>query len=120
MLKDSSELKQETVFGLRGGDGEVQITHYLEVEKDEFSGKGRLFAKNVLKPGSSIGFHDHVGDFETYMILSGIGQVNDNGEMKDIKAGDVIVTRNGEKHGIKNTGTEDLVFIALILFEDNK
>lgn len=117
MIKLSSELRHETIVGMRGGEGEVQITHFLEVDKDEFSGHGRLFAKNVIKPGSSIGFHEHIGDFETYAILSGEGQVNDNGEMKNVKAGDLIVTRKGEKHGIKNTGTVDLEFIALILFE---
>lgn len=117
MIKHLGDLRKDLVSNFRGGKGEVQMTHFLETEKDEFSGKGRLFAKNVLKPGSSIGLHEHVGDFETYFILSGEGQVNDNGELKSVKPGDVIITKNGENHSIENIGSVDLEFIALILFD---
>ena len=117
MIKHLKDLRQDTIPEFRGGKGETQITHFLEVEKNEFSGKGRLFAKNVLKPGASVGFHEHVGDFETYVILSGEGLVNDNGDQKFVTPGDVIITRNGEKHSIENTGTSDLEILALILFD---
>jgi len=117
MIKRFEDLRKDSVSNFRGGKGEIQITHFLETEKDEFRAKGRLFAKNVLKPGTSIGLHEHVGDFETYFILSGEGLVNDNGEPKSVKPGDVIITRNGENHSIENTGTVDLEFIALILFD---
>ena len=117
MIKHLENLRQDTVPEFRGGKGEIHMTHFLEVEKDEFNAKGRLFSKNVLKPGSSIGLHEHVGDSETYVILSGEGLVNDNGDQKHVKQGDVIITRNGEKHSIENTGTVDLKFLALILFD---
>jgi quercetin dioxygenase-like cupin family protein len=96
MLKHANSLKSETASERFGGKGELQITHFLEV--DEFNAKGRLFAKNVLLPGSSIGLHKHNGDSETYVILSGEGLINDNGEQKSVKPGDVIITMNGEKH----------------------
>ena len=115
MLKHAHSLKSETASERFGGKGEVQITHFLE--GDEFNAKGRLFAKNVLQPGSSIGLHEHIADFETYVILSGQGLVNDNGEQKSVKTGDVIITRNGEKHSLENTGTINLEFLALILFD---
>ena len=117
MIKHLEDLRKDTIFGFRGGKGEMQMTHFLEVEKDEFNGKGRLFAKNTLKPGTSIGLHEHVGDSETYVILSGEGLVNDNGDQKLVKSGDVIITRNGEKHSIENTGSFDLEILALILFD---
>ena len=117
MIKHLEDLRQDTVFEFRGGKGEMQITHFLDVEKDEFNAKGRLFAKNVLKPGTSIGLHEHIGDFETYFVLSGEGLVNDNGYQKFVKPGDVIITRSGEKHSLENTGTLDLEILALILFD---
>lgn len=117
MIKRLKDLRQDTVSEFRGGKGELQITHFLEVEKDEFNAKGRLFAKNVLKPGASIGLHEHIGDTETYVILSGEGVVNDNGDAKPVKVGDVIITKNGEKHSIENTGAFNLEFLALILFD---
>jgi len=116
MIKHLEALRQDTVTEFRGGKGDLQITHFLEVEKNEFNAKGRLFAKNVLKPGASIGLHEHIGDSETYVILSGEGLVNDNGDQEFVKTGDVIITRHGEKHSIENTGTSDLEFLALILF----
>lgn len=115
MLKHADSLKKDTVFERFGGKGELQITHFLE--GDEFQAKGRLFAKNVLLPGASLGLHEHVGDFETYVILSGEGLINDNGEQKTVKPGDVIITKNGEKHSLENTGTVNLEFLALILFD---
>lgn len=117
MIKHLDDLKQVKVSEFRGGKGELQITHFLEVDKNEFNGKGRLYAKNVLVPGTSIGLHEHTGDTETYVILSGEGLVNDNGDQKAVKSGDVIITRNGEKHSIENTGTMNLEFLALILFD---
>jgi len=117
MIKHLEDLRVDTVSEFRGGKGEIQITHFLEVDKNEFNAKGRLFAKNVLKPGTSVGLHEHVGDSETYVILSGEGLVNDNGDQKFVKPGDVIITRNGEKHSIENTGTSDLEVLALILFD---
>ena len=117
MIKRSEDLRTDSVTNFRGGQGEIRMTHFLETEKDEFKGKGRLFCKNVLKPGTSIGLHEHVGDFETYVILSGEGLVNDNGEQKYVRPGDVIITKNGEKHSLENTGTVDLEVMALILFD---
>ncbi|MCB8814852.1 cupin domain-containing protein [Desulfosporosinus shakirovi] len=117
MIKHSKDLRTDRVSNFRGGKGEIQMTHFLETEKNEFNAKGRLFAKNVLKPGTSIGFHEHVGDTETYVILSGEGLVNDNGDQKPVKPGDVIITKDGESHSIENTGTVDLEVMALILFD---
>ncbi len=116
MIRRGQDMQREIITGMRGGQGEVQITHILEREKNEFANKGRLYAKNVLKPGTSIGLHEHVGDFEAYYILSGEGTVDDNGQKTVVTPGDLMLTRNGEQHSIENTGDTDLVFMALILF----
>lgn len=118
MIKRAENLRQEVIASMRGGAGQVNITHIIEKNQDmdEFNGKGRLFSKNTVKPGCSIGYHQHTGDSEIYYILSGEGIVDDNGTKSSVKAGDVVVTKNGESHSIENTGTIDLVIIALILF----
>lgn len=81
-----------------------------------FRGKGRVFNHCVLKPGCSVGRHRHVGDFEVYHVLSGTGLYFDNGELKPVTAGDVMICKDGEEHMLENNGTEDLEFIALILY----
>ncbi len=87
-----------------------------ERDKNELNGKGRMFAKITLPPGSSVGWHEHVGDSEAYYILRGQALVNDNGTEVELAAGDVVLTSDGESHSIANNGDQDLVFIALVLF----
>ncbi len=114
MIKKAETLQPVIYQNRFGGHGEVTMKHLLT--GDEFCGKGRLFSHNVIFPGSSIGFHQHHGDFETYYILKGEGEINDNGIKTSVKAGDVIYTRDGESHGLENTGTENIELIGLVLF----
>jgi mannose-6-phosphate isomerase-like protein (cupin superfamily) len=114
MLKRAQELTQEVVHGLRGGKGDAFMTKLLE--GDQLQGKARIFNKMILPPGNSVGFHQHTGDVEAYYILSGEGAVRDNDRTAVLKPGDVLFTANGESHSIENSGTDDLVFIALILY----
>lgn len=79
--------------------------------------KLRTFADIVLEPGVAVEFHVHTNESESYYILSGSGQYNDNGKIVPISAGDVTFTAHGEGHGIKNTSNEPLRFIALIILD---
>lgn len=74
-----------------------------------------LYARATLIPGAAVDYHVHTGESETYYILSGRGEYNDNGTIKPVSAGEVTFTADGEGHGLRNTGSEDLVFIALIV-----
>ena len=74
-----------------------------------------LFAHVALKPNCELGHHEHHGESEVYYITSGSGKYDDNGIHQEAKPGDVFYCPDGTGHGIKNTGTEDLTFIALIL-----
>ncbi len=98
----------------RGGLG-ITEAHVL-LKENEFCNKGRMFNRVVLPAGASVGNHKHEGDFEVYYILSGTGLYNDNGTEVTVNAGDVTICPEGECHGILNNGTEDLVFMALILY----
>ena len=69
-----------------------------------------------LDLADAVGVHQHVGNTETYHILSGHALYNDNGKEVEIGAGTTTFCPDGETHGIKNTSkTEDLVFMALII-----
>ena len=115
MLKHNKELRHELFESLRGGKGTTEMIHLLE--KDQFHNKGRLFTHIKLKPGASIGYHKHEGDFEGYYFLKGEGLYNENGMEQSVKAGDFTLVDVGHSHGIENTGAEELEFIALVLFE---
>lgn len=77
--------------------------------------KLRTYACATLEPGAEVGYHVHTGESESYYILSGRGSYNDNGAIKTVMAGDCTFTPSGEGHGIRNVGSEPLVFIALII-----
>ena len=75
----------------------------------------RMFSKVTLPPNCELGHHEHHGETETYYILSGTGMYDDNGKAIPAEPGDVFFCKDGDGHGMKNTGTEDLTFVALIL-----
>jgi Cupin domain. len=75
----------------------------------------KVFSIISLKPGCEVGYHEHHGDGEAYYLLSGAGVYLDNKNPIPVEYGDVTFCEDGNGHGIKNTGNEDLKFIASIL-----
>lgn len=69
-----------------------------------------VFRKRVLHPGSAIGYHLQMED-EIYYIIDGTGEMNMNGKTFEVSAGDAILTRPGNTHGLKQTGNNDLVVL---------
>ena len=98
-----------------GGDGEVKIKHILG--EKQLNGKCGLYAEVTIEPGSSLGFHAHHGESETYYIISGKGEYDDDGVKRTVSAGDMTFTPDGHGHGLKCLGDEPVVFMALIIFD---
>ena len=108
---------EETVLRkkLFDGDGEAEM-HVILKAPEEMYGKGRVFNRVVLAPGAEIAWHIHRGDGECYYVLKGEGTYSDNGEIITMRPGDMSFVGDGEGHALKNTGSEDLEAIALILY----
>jgi len=69
----------------------------------------------TLQPGDSIGYHKHITNEDTYVIVSGTGTFKDkDGKDVPVKPGDVTIVRKGESHGLTNTGSVPLVFVDVI------
>jgi len=115
MIKNNSNYETQILENMRGGDGSVKIEHFLT--KDELYNKGRLFARITLEPGASVGYHVHEGEMESYHIVKGVAEYDDNGKTVKLNVGDTTFTPNGEGHAIKNIGDTMLEFIALIVFD---
>ena len=103
------------VENMHGGEGHVIIKRLLD--EKQLNGKCGLYAEVTIEPGSSLGYHEHHGESETYYILSGKGIYSDNGDLRMVEAGDVTFTPDGKGHALTNSGDEDLVFMALIIFD---
>lgn len=115
MLKKSVEMKVIEELCPEDGKGLlklVKLSDYFEKPA-----KLRTFAYAELEPGAEVGYHVHSGESESYYILSGNGMYNDNGVSCAVTAGDVTFTPDGTGHGLKNTGSEKLCFIALIILD---
>lgn len=97
-----------------GGNGDVIINHYIDEKM--INDSIVMYAEVVLKPGCSLGYHQHNGNSETIVVLSGIAEYNDNGTTMTLKAGDTVHCPDGEWHSIGNSAeaTEDLHLQALI------
>ena len=98
------------------GPGEAE-NHVLIAGPQDLFGKGRLFNLMVLQPGCAVGWHVHHGDGETYCILKGRGEYNDNGTLLEVGPGDVTFVDDGEGHALKGISDEPLEAIALILYK---
>ena len=71
------------VENMCGGKGHVIIKDILE--GDELKGKCGLYAQVTIEKGCSLGYHEHHGETETYYILSGEGEYDDNGVKRPSK-----------------------------------
>ncbi len=89
----------------------MKVTQLLEGPQ---LGGNKLFARITMEPGWERSFHMHHGEAETYHIVSGTCEYNDNGTMRVLHAGDTAYCGDGEGHGIRNIGDDELAFIALI------
>ena len=100
------------VENMCGGRGHVIIKDILD--EAQLNKKCRMYAEVTLEPGCTLGYHVHHNESETYYIIKGQGEYDDNGTKRPVTVGDKTFTPDGCGHGIANTGDEDLVFMALI------
>lgn len=115
MIRNNHDTK---VFNnLRGGDGTVIMEHWMS--PDELLGHGRIFSRAIIKPKSSIGWHQHVGEMEAYYILKGEGIFVDNdGTRNKVVPGDLTLINVDESHAIENPSeTDDLEIVCLVLYK---
>ncbi len=111
MYITDSEYITEVRKNMRGGNGEVIIQH---ITKDTLPPNARLMARIILNKDCSIGYHVHENEAETFYFVSGCGTVDDNGTIKEVKAGDSLITTSGCGHSVSNTSDEPLVLFAVI------
>ncbi len=101
---------------LRGGEGHVVLYHILN--EDELMGHGSMYARVVIPPHCSIGWHQHVGNTEPYYIIKGEGTFIDNDKSRTmVGPGDICTIRCGQWHSMENNSEEDMEMIALVINE---
>jgi quercetin dioxygenase-like cupin family protein len=84
------------------------------IDKEHDGAKNFAMRRFELRAETNVPLHSHLQDHEIY-ILSGKGKFfNDSGEEEIVESGDIVYIPPNEKHGIKNLGREDFIFLCLI------
>jgi len=111
MIKNFYKVKPEMVENIHDGVGIVNVSTIFS----EFATKMQFFHYTVLPPGTAIGAHKHGNDEEFYVILEGTGEMELDGELHPVCAGDVIVNQPFGSHGLRNISDRD--DLKILVFE---
>lgn len=79
-----------------------------------FSSERLLVGLNCFEPGQVHELHTHAGMDKVYHVLRGRGRFLLSDRELDMEAGDMLVAPDGVPHGIRNTGDERLVVLAVL------
>ncbi len=69
---------------------------------------------NSFEPGQEHAPHKHEGQDKLYVVLQGTGDVRIGDAEELLTAGDAAFAPSGVLHGIRNSGTERLIVMAIL------
>ena len=73
-----------------------------------------LVGLNCFEPGQEHALHAHAGLDKVYQVIAGSGEFLLEGRTIAMQAGVMLVAPEGVPHGIRNTGRERLVVLAIL------
>ena len=98
MVKKYPEITHIFNEHMKGGDGTVEVIP--SVVQGEYESDANVIARLILKPGCSLGMHEHIGEEEIITV----------------QTGDVCICKSGGRHSIANASpSEDLELMAVII-----
>jgi mannose-6-phosphate isomerase-like protein (cupin superfamily) len=82
------------------------------LDRANSSAAHQSLAEATVPPGGATEPHRHPETEEIYYILRGTGRMTVGDEARDVAALDAVLIPPGVRHTIRNTGTDDLVFLC--------
>jgi quercetin dioxygenase-like cupin family protein len=79
-----------------------------------FESPSLLVGLNAFEPGQEHGLHAHAGQDKAYLVTRGAGVFLLDGRELPMSAGDLLVAPAGIPHGVRNTGSERLLVVAVL------
>jgi quercetin dioxygenase-like cupin family protein len=79
-----------------------------------FRSERMLVGLNAFEPGQEHALHAHAGMDKAYQVLAGTGLFLLENREIPMESGVMLVAPEGVAHGIRNTGTERLVVLAIL------
>ena len=98
----------------------VRPAEHAEWRADKM-GKATLFQSprllvglNAFEPGQEHALHAHAGMDKVYQVLEGSGVFLLKDRELPMRAGDLLVAPEGVPHGVRNTGQNRLLVLAIL------
>src|SRR5215213_639661 len=79
-----------------------------------FESSRLLVGLNAFEPGQEHALHAHAGQDKLYQVLEGEGLFLLEGQELPMKTGDLLVAPEGVAHGVRNTGNQRLLVLAIL------
>ena len=79
-----------------------------------FQSERLLVGLNAFEPGQEHKLHAHAGMDKVYHVLAGRGAFLLEGREAPMAAGMTLIAPSGVLHGIRNTGAERLLVLAIL------
>ena len=79
-----------------------------------FTSRNVLVGLNAFEPGQEHALHAHAGQDKVYLVLRGTGEFLLEGRELPMTTGDLLVAPDGVPHGVRNTGGERLLVLAIL------
>ncbi len=98
----------------------LQPVHHAQWRNDRM-GKSTIFESerllvglNAFEPGQTHELHSHEGMDKLYVVLEGEGTLLVTGRELPMKAGELAIAPGGVPHGIRNSGSQRLLVLAVL------
>ena len=113
VLRNIYKTERRTIRGSHSGKGNIEFSRILS--SNDFQTDIDFIDYAVIPPGSSIGFHQHLGNEEFYLILQGKGKMRVGNKVFYVEPGDLVVNPDGSFHGLKNySDTKIHIFVVQV------
>ncbi|HEQ98356.1 MAG TPA: cupin domain-containing protein [candidate division Zixibacteria bacterium] len=83
---------------------------------EDFDSEGVLAQVVVIGPGSVVRPHYHKSTYEYYYVMQGDVAFTINGEIRRLKAGEMMMTEPNDIHKVENDSDEDFM---VLVFKSN-
>ncbi|MDO5846524.1 MAG: cupin domain-containing protein [Methanocorpusculum sp.] len=106
MQIDFEKLPELKIQNMNGGTGTISARMFADAN-------GKIMLSRI-PAGASIGEHTHTTSSEVNYILQGNGVQVCGGEEEPLSAGGCWYCPQGQTHGIRNTGTDELILYTVV------
>ena len=94
-------------------DGIGILKHKTLFGGSDFSTSINFLNYTILPPDTTIGVHTHGNDEELYIVLEGEGEMQVDGELREVSAGDIILNKPFGTHGLENHSDKDIKILVI-------